>query len=1083
MADAPQPSDLAENSIAPASTALSPEELGYGPAEVQKFLTKWSATNKKRGATVYDDTLVRLLSHWLRDHHERLLAYRKKTNNDSKKRQSTQSGEQSNPENEFQFLVDWILQNIASANVAPQPQDIESLCETLCAICQKTYSEEDFKSVILILHQTAQLWPYPEPLLAMTVKLFCQLHVYYRTTQPEKLLDFMKILVHSKNQQVVLEHLYTFATVIDNTSDNAGLLNIRVARGALAVIRHLLHEKNEKDEFLLQFNRVVDAMRTCAKLRAIKLCTAILPLSGALLTEDGRVRDSLRFKWSDLMKCIKTAAKSFAPEASQDKSGEQPPTFAASNSEIESARDIALHTETVEQLNLDLAGLMNSKPEITLMQMIYDYLIFYPKALTENVSISVLQYIDDAGLCRPDARAWRWEIDRILDLFVQPPRSSPEVRKHAIKVLGNFFEQVGINPEGGYPAEETRLRAYYTMRTILVDLLSKTGHAEVVDSLLIVFAKARMNFAEWNDIIQSLAELLQQASATDPASLALSRSAATSLLSFIAPAANKNPVATNVAFQAIISMVSDKDLPVQARLSMLRFLFSIRCDLMGTICVIENLESEEIAAALDRTVRSLELLSLEPRSARDGLSTAVAAGSSQQKSSLWLYPDFEQLMTFQSTNKSMLYARDHELPNECSMLDTGSWLVKIIELLLRADTDWEIYSFIIVHLGAQLGNVELFRGSLPAIIKLRQVLCEQVREGRLQEPPIQSGLRKSDVAICMFDVLTNLIPYATLDDENIEKAFADDLIKAFLCGVGGAVYDGTAKSCIHALSLCAFETPKSVASQYPTIIDKMQKSMTQSYLATDILEFLSQVARLPKVHEKFRDEEITTVFGMCIRYLEQSREQLSKPSTPAPPSLGNLHRNSSPNVRRSHYKQMMMQNVGFPQGIAAMAYHTMIYLFLALKLEVRGKFVSWIVPRLIGRGQEQQESATEQSTVFIDMMQRAAYSDLGETRPDPAYITESWISRDSWVYGLSIVTIEVKGYDGTSQITKRQASGTTYASYRQGTAQLPPHHVPVETNMLHGDDDPDQNLPASCLPTDAWYCSARTYYGSAHTST
>ena len=1059
MADTPQPNDGGGNPVAPSPATPSTEELGYSPAEVQKLLTKLGTTKNKKSANAYNDTLVPLLSHWLRDHHGRLEAYRKKLESDRKKGLSAQSSEQSDPEKDFEFLVEWILHNLASANVTPQPQDIKSLCEALCDICRAATDKPDIDSATSMLHHIAQLWPYPEPLLARTVTMFCRIRARFPDETPDKLLDSMKLLVHSKNEQLVLETLYSCAAIDDSTTDKHDLLKIC---GALATMRDLIHEKNEKDEFLLQFDRVVSIMSGCAKVRAVTLCTEILQLSGALLTEDERVRNSLQFKWADLMRCTKSAAKFFEVDDSKDDSAEQPPTAAAANAAAEFARNLALHRKAVAKLNLDLAGLMNSKPEITLMQMIYDYLLFYPEALTESACRSILRYVDDAGLCRPDARAWRWEIDQILKYFIEPPRWSKEVRKHAIKVLGHFFEKVGINPIDGYAAQEARARAYNTMRTVLLEQFYKTEHAEVAEGLIKVFSKARISSTDWNTIIERLAELLKNSKAANPASLVLARSAAKSLLSFVAHAAKSNPVAANAALQAMISTVGNKDLPILVRLSILRFLFAIRCDLIGTICVIEDLESQEIAGALNRSAKSLVPLPLEGRIPRDGLSSTVAEGPTDQTSQLWLYPEFEQLLPFQPSNDSNLYAPGHELPHDCSKLDTGSWLVKITELLQAADTDWETYSFIIVHLGAQLGNVDLFRGSLPAIIKLRQILCEQVREGKLQEPPSPTGLRKSDVAICMFHLLTSLIPYATLDDGIIEKAFADDLIKAFLCGIGGTIYDGTAKSCIHALSVCAFDTPRSVASQYPAIIDKMSKSITQSYLATDILEFLSQVARIPRVHEKFREEEITTVFGMCIKYLEQSREQFSKPSTQAPPSLGNPHRNSSLNIKRSQYKQSMMQNVGFSQGIAAMAYHTMIYLFLAVKLEDRGKFVSWIVPRLIGRAQQEKE-VTEQTTVFIDMMQRAAYSDLGETQPEPAYLGDDRVQSSTWLNGLSIVTIQVRDYDGGSQIIKRQASGTTYALYKQSTAKLPFHHAPVETNSLRG-DDLDQHEPIKILP-------------------
>src|SRR5690606_30809925 len=99
--------------------------------------------------------------------------------------------------------------------------------------------------------------------------------------------------------------------------------------------------------------------------------------------------------------------------------------------------------------------------------------------------------------------------------------------------------------------------------------------------------------------------------------------------------------------------------------------------------------------------------------------------------------------------------------------------------------------------------------------------------------------------------------------------------------------------------------------------------------------------------------------------------------------------------------------------------------------------VNWITSRLIFTDEHGREVIEEQSEVFIDFMQRVTYSDLGDTIPYetfPPSPEDGPVTKKSWIVGTSIVTIETAGVSGLTQITKRMASGTTYAEYRQRTA-------------------------------------------------
>jgi hypothetical protein len=108
----------------------------------------------------------------------------------------------------------------------------------------------------------------------------------------------------------------------------------------------------------------------------------------------------------------------------------------------------------------------------------------------------------------------------------------------------------------------------------------------------------------------------------------------------------------------------------------------------------------------------------------------------------------------------------------------------------------------------------------------------------------------------------------------------------------------------------------------------------------------------------------------------------------------------------------------------------------------------------------------EQSQVTLDMMHRTAYLDLGETIPSVSFTaSDGKTLKKSWIVGMSIVTIETAVTSGLTLVTKRQASGTTYASHQQRTAPLPPHHVtgPSEYGSSLGPDHHVQIFPNHIL--------------------
>lgn len=383
-------------------------------------------------------------------------------------------------------------------------------------------------------------------------------------------------------------------------------------------------------------------------------------------------------------------------------------------------------------------------------------------------------------------------------------------------------------------------------------------------------------------------------------------------------------------------------------------------------------------------------------------------------------------------------------PSEENALKLSIWLENMIAILQGA-ADWEIQSYVLVHLPSQLSNPSLFAGALPSIKMLRNVVCEQLKNGSFIEPPSSTGLKKSDVALCLFHILAVLLGY----HEHFARSEEDDIVRMFLTGVD--FRDRTAKCCIHALSVCCHELPLSIKRSLNVILRKMSQVITQTHLAMDTLEFLGGLARLPDVYVNLAEEELRTVFGICVRYLHHSREQRQKSFNPASTRSGHnsarLSGTSADIAAASDVDRNSDGHKDLPQYVFALAYHVITIWFLSLRLQDRSKHVAWITKSLAAKDEFGNEIMEEQSQVTLDMMHRTAYSDLGETKSYPMFTSaDGDVIKRSWLVGMSIVTVETAVSTGMSRITKRQASGTTHAMYQQQTAPLPPHHVPAPTD-------------------------------------
>ncbi|KAG4034326.1 hypothetical protein MFRU_003g02960 [Monilinia fructicola] len=488
------------------------------------------------------------------------------------------------------------------------------------------------------------------------------------------------------------------------------------------------------------------------------------------------------------------------------------------------------------------------------------------------------------------------------------------------------------------------------------------------------------------------------------------------------------------------------------------------------VSIIENIDPKFTAQDLDAANLSSDQVGLQELVAH---SNAAEASVAEEKRDLVtdalddaFHTPIESMDPSSTNTEGKEPGHSEELnpsqPVIQNILNIGSYLDVLCQLL-DGGCDWEVYSYILVHLPSQLTNQALFKSSIPQIKRLRSLLCDLIKDSSFQEPPVSSGLRKADVAICLFHVLTMVTSY----NREFSKAEEDEIVRTFLQGVGA--WERAAKCCIHALSICCHELPGSTRKALVTILQKMSQIITQQHVAIHILEFLACLSRLPELYANFREEEYRTVFAVCFRYLQNVRDQPSKESNPRS-SNPRARVSSAPLSTENNSMSLNAQTSSsddLPQYVYALAYHVIIFWFLSLKLTDRAGQVGWIAKNLVSTDATGKENIDEQAQVTLDYMQRVAYADVDESSADPDFTPELYgeILKKRWIVGNSVVTIEQATHKGWAQITKRHPSGTSCYMVREKFSPPPPHQISLTTDALRDAKHSNANvvLPSHLL--------------------
>lgn len=494
-----------------------------------------------------------------------------------------------------------------------------------------------------------------------------------------------------------------------------------------------------------------------------------------------------------------------------------------------------------------------------------------------------------------------------------------------------------------------------------------------------------------------------------------------------------HPNRTRMIYDELLNLIADQGRAPENNVMLLRGLFRVRSDIEHHIFFVVSPEGESLATILNRNSR-------EPRySLRRGSLPSIPEDLPQ----VWRYGDIQGLPEEPTTSISPVLRSDSPPDSQEAdlHLDMTRWLQAITDIIEK-HCDWEVYSYIIVHLGAQLSNQSLFTEALPQIKRLARVVCRQIQDQTVMKPPEASGLRQGDVAFCLINILTTLIGYHW----HIQRSETEHMISTFIRGL--TAWESTGVPCIHALTLCCYELPISLERDLVRIVAQMSTIVTKSEAAIHVLEYLAGLSRLPQLCSRFHGDEIKLVFGVCFSYIEYARgKRYDEAQLRAGRSAGPTRQGSIASGQRPSTEDI-------PQYVFAISYHVITFWYLTLQPEDQRKYLPWMEQRLLSK--DQAGHVEEEGLVTLDHVWRVSQG--RDMRVPAAALKFADLNTNTWVSEYCILTItchtDEDKKETVVEVLERRASGTDLRQLPRAPGILNPEDVFVQNDFSTTMDGP-----------------------------
>ncbi|KAG0641715.1 hypothetical protein HOY80DRAFT_1038654 [Tuber brumale] len=1043
-------------------------------------------TNGGRDLSTFQRYIGGLLSRWLRTWFKESTTIRQ-----TRKRDRATSEILSNEEfclkELFQFTTDIIKFNFKSF----EEREVNQLLTDVLSICRKTTSKKDIECSIAFIETLIAYGYIPRPALKPCIEVLCGAYATLRdlTDATWNAVSNLCKSYMAHNSILVLRE------ILEAPAKNPpGSSNTNTLRGAVWFLEKLLIA-NETDGLpSVQFTVVMSAFQSALSADSMRLELEISRAIAAILGSKDVVSQIAFDEWpvplSILVHCSRRATRLMHGPTREGLESDDTP-YPYENDGVGAAISHAL-TQIITQLE---AACLN--PEFEQTEEVMGFFTRVHSHLPNSAAELVINYYSTEHLCYPSCGEWLDNCRQLLNAFFRTRTRPPSMRISVLHLIKGVYETIRdvCEDEVLHALVVSVFEDFQSERDPKVlDALIKTvvdlsGHASM--KLFAILLALLIEYIGLDGGLPDLPPPGQGSGASTKSSIypaANSRSSqgpqtnivTRGLVRIFIKNMNTNAAKSVLVYEQLVRISGSVDLDPSARLTAMRLLFRLRADSENAIFIMENPGSDHLASVLHRVTKVAdETASIASRgdgesssSSRSNRSNSVSQtplllrNSSRHAAErhdrpkrvpqIWSYPEPKALPDKPMHLASPVLVTFYDPPLDSPTREGPSldprlcirmslWMEKVIPIIQQG-CDWEIYSYVLVHLSSQLSNKTAFRNCKAHIKMLRSYVCDQLHTNRIPNTDLPPEVKKADIAVVLINLLTTLISYK----QHFAKNETEGIVKAFQLGLHS--WQRTAKPCIHALSICCYELPGSTSKFLPGILTKLSQIITSSAVSVHILEFLSALAKLPKLYSNFTEPDFRNIFGIAFRYIQHTKEttvqqQLTK-ATPA----------SRPGQGQANHADLIAQieQPDLPQYVLTLAYNVLTTWFLSLRLPERRKYVSWITRGLVLH--DQSNTVDEQSQACIDMLQRFTFSDIDLKPPNKIETQTSGIVTKNWLHSYSILSIQTAPDSGISRVVVRRASGTSYYTLRPESRDL---HSMLQSKWANIPEDVDSLADAA----------------------
>ena len=486
----------------------------------------------------------------------------------------------------FQFAVDLITLQ----RKAPTSEEIELLLTETFMICKKTSVATDIKNSLAVFDAVIAYASVPDASFVPLLEVLCSIHASVKSLSGPTSRAVRSLAKSSKQAEMVA----TLHQFLRESCTEESPRNLNVHRGALYVFSDLARAYGQNGMPEISFEQLIDSLVVIAQKDDGRVDADILDLCLNILESDYS-RVSLAHGWTTfvdlLLLCCRRVYEPYEDPVTSPASPQQS-HVKTTHDDIKShiLANIIRITSVLESLWEQL-----SKEQ---KQQAVRFLAKNHQHIDPSQSELIINMMREDTLCHPsEGSSWVQYCREIIERFIHPRKQSSDIR---ILALDTLKEALAGN-------EHVLFSKEYGLLDLLLADFSAEHDLLFLESLISFITEPAIYSADdegFKHLVDTIAgpSHTPRRTSTSVLELTLGNVCAVGLVKMMIRALNTSAAKSIFIFEALLQIAQSPDRPPDARLTVLKLLFRLRCDSLGAITVISTPENDFLMNVLGRNV-------------------------------------------------------------------------------------------------------------------------------------------------------------------------------------------------------------------------------------------------------------------------------------------------------------------------------------------------------------------------------------------------------------------------------------------------------------------------------------------------